>query len=102
MPEEKPWHPPDPIYYPEWEDTDYVRVNTTQEDDPDRPIPYIVDLSVEGVLIVGWDRLMKPPANFTEIPPTKLAVEEDFNVEQHRFYETRGRYSSDERSKARR
>ena len=77
-------------------------MNTAQADDPDRPIPFIVDLSVDWVLIVGWDRLMKPPANFTEIPTAKIAVEEDFNVEKHRYSETRGRYSSFERSHARR
>ena len=66
-------------------------MNITQEEDPDRPIPFFVDLSVDWVLIIGWDRPMKPPENFTLIPTTKIAVEEDFDMEKHRFYETRGR-----------
>ena len=81
-----------------------MRMNMTQieEDDPDRPIPFIKDLSVEGVLIVGWDREMKTPANFTKIPPTKIAVKESLNVEKYRFYEYRGRHDSQSTKQARR
>ena len=67
-----------------------MRVNTTQEYDPERPIPYIVDLSVQGMLLIGWDRKMRLPDNFVEIPLTKIAVEEAFNVEEYRFFENRG------------
>ena len=28
-PDEESWFPPDPIYYPEWEPTDYIRKNMT-------------------------------------------------------------------------
>ena len=98
MPEDKPWFPPNPIYYPEWEETDYVRANLTQEDDPDRPVPYVVDLSVDGVLIVGWDRVMRPFSNYTKLPTTKIAIEEDFEQEMYRFYEERSRYDSKQRS----
>ena len=45
-----------------------------EKDDSDRPIPFIKDLTVEGVLIIGWDREMKTPANFTKIPATRIAV----------------------------
>ena len=96
-PKSSPWFPPDPIYYSELESAQIVRVNMTQieeEDDPDRPIPFIKDLSVEGVLIVGWDREMRTPENFTEIPTSKIAVEESLNVEHYRFYEYRGMYDS--------
>ena len=101
---ESSWFPPDPIYYPELDSAQIMRMNMTQiaEDDPDRPIPFIKDLSVEGVLIVGWDREMKTPANFTKIPPTKIAVEESLNVEKYRFYEYRGRHDSQSTNQARR
>ena len=66
-----------------------MRENTTQEFDADRPIPYIVDLSVQGMLVIGWDRTMRLSKNFEEIPPTKIAVEEVLNVEEYRFYENR-------------
>ena len=30
---------------------------------------------------------MRPPENFTDISPTKIAVEEAFNLEEYRIYE---------------
>ena len=77
----EPWFPTDPIIYQEWNNGDVVRQNTTQEYDPERPIPYIVDLQYDGLLIIGWDREMQQPENFTEIPPTKIAVEEVIDIE---------------------
>ena len=88
-PEEEAWFPPSPIFYPEWKPTNYIRKNTTQEEDPNRPIPYIADLSSDGVLKIGWNKEMKPPKNITEIPPTKIAVEEGMSLEEYRFYEER-------------
>ena len=41
------------------------------------------------MLLIGWDRNMRHPENFTDISPTKIAVEEAFNVEEYRFYENR-------------
>lgn len=32
---------------------------------------------------------MKPPKNFTEIPPAKIAVEETINIDDLRFWENR-------------
>ena len=64
-----------------------MRVNTTQEFDPERPIPTIVDFSFTGELIIGWDRTMRPPRNYTVIPPSKIAVEEELDIEKLRFYE---------------
>ena len=61
----------------------------TQKTDPDRPIPYIVDLSSTGVLKIGWNKEMVPPANVTEIPPTKIAVEEGLSLDDYRFFENR-------------
>ena len=45
-----------------------IRSNFTQEQDPDRPIPFIVDLSRDGILKIGWNKEMIPPINITEIP----------------------------------
>lgn len=89
LPEEESWFPEDPIYYPEWEPENYIRTNMTQEEDPDRPIPYIVNMEADGTLIIGWDREMNPPGNITEIPPTKIAVEANIDVESLRFWENR-------------
>lgn len=36
---------------------------------------------------------MRMPENITEIPPTKIAVEEKLNVEDYRFFENRGKQS---------
>ena len=41
------------------------------------------------MLLIGWDRTIRIPDNFNDIPPTKIAVEETFNVEEYRFYENR-------------
>ena len=41
------------------------------------------------MLLIGWDRNMRLPENFTDIPPTKIAVEENLNLENFRFYEHR-------------
>lgn len=40
------------LLYEEWPDHRFVRKNSTQQDDDDseRPIPYIIDLSADGVL----------------------------------------------------
>ena len=74
-----------------------MRANTTQAYDPDRPIPFIVDLSVDGMLVIGWDRNMRLPDNIADIPPTKIAVEEGLDVEDYRFYEHRGGRSGNTR-----
>jgi len=66
-----------------------MRANKTQSADPERPIPYIVDLKADGTLIIGWDRKMMPPGNFSEIPPTKIAVEEGISIDDFRIWETR-------------
>ena len=90
IPEPPAWFPPDPIYYDEWAEP-IVRVNKRQPFDPRRPIPYIQSLSIEGVLVIGWDRLMSPPPNYVEIPPTKVAVEVEMDRHDERFWETRRR-----------
>ena len=74
--EKEPWFPPNPIFYPDWKPQNYKRGNMTQKIDPERPVPYIVDLSSTGMLKIGWNKEMAPPQNFTEIPPTMIAVEE--------------------------
>lgn len=46
-------------------------------------------MEADGTLIIGWDREMNPPENITEIPPTKIAVEVDIDIESLRFWENR-------------
>lgn len=69
----------------------YIRKDYAQEDDPERPIPYIVDLNEDGVLKIGWSKVMSPTVNHTEISPTFIALEEGFELEDYRFWETQGR-----------
>ena len=84
---EEPWFPEDPIYYPDWEPENYIRSNMTQEEDKERPIPYIIDLSPNGVLLIGWDKKMRPPEIIESIPPTKIAVEAHIDLEEIRFWQ---------------
>ena len=86
-PEVEPWFPPDPIYYPEWEPENYIRTNMTQPDDPDRPIPKILDLTSDGIVVIGWDKTMDPPDEIDIIPPTKIAVEPSIDLEELRFWQ---------------
>lgn len=95
--EEKDWFPDEPIEYSEWQPENIVREIDTQKqiledlegDDIDRPIPYIVDLKPTGLLTIGWNTEMNPPLNFTEIPPTKVAFEENLDLDGLRFWENR-------------
>lgn len=64
-----------------------MRVEGKQEYKKDRPIPYILDLQQDGLLIIGWDRKMMTPANYSAIEPTKVAVEEDYTKDDARFWE---------------
>jgi hypothetical protein len=41
------------------------------------------------VLKIGWNKEMEPPENVTEIPPTKIAVEEGITLDKYRFFENR-------------
>ena len=61
----------------------------TLKTDPDRPTPYIVDLDSTGMLKIGWNKEMMPPQNVTEIPPTKIAVEDKIVLDDYRFFENR-------------
>lgn len=84
---EKKWFPPDPIYYDEWNFP--IIKGEKQEFEPDRPIPYIRDLRTDGLLIIGWDRRMTVPGNYTVIEPSKVAVEEQYERREDRFWEDR-------------
>ena len=88
-PEKEQWFPTNPILYPDWNPQNYKRGNMTQKTDSDRPIPYIVDLSSTGILKIGWNKEMMPPQNVTEIPPTKIAVEDKIVLDDYRFFENR-------------
>lgn len=39
--------------------------------------------------MIGWDRKMAPPSNYSAIEPTKVAVEENMERKDIRFWETR-------------
>lgn len=53
--------------------------------DPERPIPYVADMTSTGMLVIGWDRKMNPPNNITVIPPTKIAHKDYKNIDAYRF-----------------
>lgn len=69
----KPWFPEDPIEYPHWNGT--IRENMMPEPfDPLKPIPFIKYVSRKGEMVIGWDKEMVPPGNYTEIPTAQVAV----------------------------
>ena len=94
LPEPPQWFPPEVVYYEDWPEP-IVRVNKTQPFDPDRPIPYIHSLDAHGILKIGWDRKMTSPPNWVDITPTKVAVEDDMDRHDERFWETRRRKLED-------
>lgn len=94
LPVEEPWFPPDPVYIEEWPEP-IIRVSKKQPFDPDRPIPYIKTLTIDGVLVIGWDRTMTSPPNYVDIPPTKVAAEADMDRHEESFWETRRRKLKD-------
>ena len=50
------------VYYPQEQEELFLRLDpVVQEYDPERPIPYIADLTPTGYLTIGWDSKMVPP-----------------------------------------
>jgi len=47
---------------------------TPEPFDPLKPIPYVKHVSRYGEMIIGWDKEMVPPGNYTEIPIAQVAV----------------------------
>ena len=41
---------------------------------PHQPIPYILDLSVSGLLTIGWDRNMTARDDFEKINPARVGI----------------------------
>ena len=39
-----------------------------------QPIPFIEDITVDGLLSIGWDRAIKQRDDFEELSPSKVAV----------------------------
>ena len=39
-----------------------------------QPIPFIEDITVDGLLSIGWDRAMKQRDDYEELFPSKVAV----------------------------
>jgi len=65
---EEPWTPPNPIEIKDW---DPVAIRDSMEPepyDPQKPIPYVAEISQTGVMTIGWDKSMMPPNNYTVIP----------------------------------
>ena len=62
-----PWFPEDPIEYVLW-DTKIREDMIPEPFDAEKPIPYVHSLSTTGELVIGWDRSMVPPSNYTELP----------------------------------
>ena len=58
----------------------------SQEFDAERPIPYIQELSISGLLTIGWDRNMMVPKNYSAIKTSRIAVEKDYNRSEKRFW----------------
>ena len=48
-----------------------------QKVEDDRPVPYVADMSPLGLMTIKWNKPMKPLSNIEEIPPTKIAVDEE-------------------------
>ena len=45
-----------------------------------QPVPFIEDITVDGLLSIGWDRALKQRDDFEELNPSKVAVRlEDTN-----------------------
>ena len=61
------WFPEDPIEYRNWDGAirENIELGPYSED---QPIPYIADMSQKGVMVIGWDRQMSTPQNYTRIP----------------------------------
>ena len=47
-----------------------------------QPIPYIADLSITGVLTIGWDRKMTAREDFEEINPSRVGIRDASDVEK--------------------
>ena len=46
-----------------------------ENDESDRPIPYIVDFSPTGLMNIGWSDRMNPPKVLDDIPPALVAIQ---------------------------
>ena len=47
---------------------------------PAQPIPYIADLSITGVLRIGWDRSMTERDDYESINPSRVAVRDSTDI----------------------
>lgn len=46
-----------------------------------QPIPYIADLSITGVLTIGWDRSMTAREDFEKINPARVGIKNATDLE---------------------
>ena len=47
---------------------------------PRQPVPYISDLSIDGVLVIGWDRSMTIRDDFEKINPSRVAISNSSDI----------------------
>ena len=45
-----------------------------EEEDYDKPMPYVINFDSTGLMQIGWSRKLNPPPNYPEIPQAKLVV----------------------------
>ena len=78
LPIETTWTPPDQNkYIPEPVEPFVVVKDLGLEKgpyNPRQPVPYISDLSIDGVLVIGWDRTMSIRDDFEKINPARVAI----------------------------
>ena len=56
-------------------------------------MPHIIALEPDGVLTIGWNYKMITPMNYSAIPPTRVAVQPDIDVNSLRFWQRRNQYN---------
>ena len=73
--------PPDIQHLPQWDKPirnvqDSVVDSAEEEEQEDRPVPYVARVTQTGLVTIGWDQAMRPPADFKQIPAEKVALED--------------------------
>ena len=47
---------------------------------PRQPVPFIADLSIDGVLVIGWDRSMTKRNDYEKIDPSRVAINNSSDI----------------------
>ena len=81
---ETTWTPPDQNKYIPEPVESFVVINDLGLEkgpfNPRQPVPYISDLSIDGVLVIGWDRSMQIIDDFQRINPARVAISNPSNI----------------------